>query len=194
MKTIRILTTLLISFASHQAFAGPVRMAIPSGTDILVRADETIDSRKADEGRIYAGTVDQDILDERGQVAVRKGARAELLVREVESGKDLILDLQSIKFDGRRYFVNADDYETMQPHKGIGKNGRTAKMLGGGAIFGTVIGALAGGGRGAAIGALSGAAGGAVLQTVTRGKSVKVPAEAVLTFRLERPLHLYPVE
>jgi hypothetical protein len=146
------------------------------------------------EGRIYPGTIDQDILDEHGRVAVPKGARAELLVREVRPCKDLILDLQSITVNGRRHIVNADDFETMQRHKGIGKNSRTAKSVGGGAIFGTIIGALAGGGRGAAIGAVSGAAGGGILQTLTRGKNVKVPAETVLTFRLERPLYLYPAE
>lgn len=64
----------------------------------------------------------------------------------------------------------------MRRHAGIGKNGRTAKLVGGGAIFGTIIGALAGGGKGAAIGAVSGAAGGGALQTLTRGKTVRVPS------------------
>ncbi|HYZ85340.1 MAG TPA: hypothetical protein VE621_13100 [Bryobacteraceae bacterium] len=194
MKTLGLLTTLLVSFASPQVFAGQGRMFIPAGTNILVRADETIDSKRADEGRIYPGTIDQDVLDQHGRVAVRRGARAELMVRRVESGKDLVLDLQSIQINGRRYFVNADDFETMQKRKGVGKNKRTAEMVGGGTIFGTILGAIAGGGAGAAIGAVSGAAGGGLLQTFTRGKHVRVPAEAVLTFRLERPLFLYPVQ
>src|SRR3954447_19625262 len=46
---------------------------------------------------------------------------------------------------------------------------------------------LVGGGRGAAIGAVS-AVGVGVVHTLSRGKSVTVPAEAVLTVRLERPL------
>jgi hypothetical protein len=168
-------------------------MVIPGGSDILVRADETIDSRTADEGRIYAGTVDQDILDTAGNVAVRKGSRAELLVREVEPKKELVLDLQALIVNGRRHFVNAGDYDAMQQRKGIGKNWRTAKMVGGGTIFGSILGALAGGGNGAAIGALSAAVGGGALQIFTRGKAVKVPAEAVLTFHLEKALNLYPV-
>lgn len=67
-------------------------------------------------------------------------------------------------------------------------------MLGGGTAFGSILGALAGGGNGAAIGALSGAVGGGALQMFTRGKAVRVPAEAVLTFRLDKPLNLYPVQ
>jgi hypothetical protein len=169
-------------------------LVIPAGTDILVRAGETIDSRTADEGRVYSATVDQDILDAAGNVAVHRGARAELLVREVEPKKELVLDLQSLMVNGRRHFVNAGDYDAMQKRKGIGKNWRTAKMVGGGTVFGSIVGALAGGGSGAAIGALSGAAAGGATQLFTRGKAVKVPAEAVLTFQLKKPLNLYPVE
>jgi outer membrane lipoprotein SlyB len=66
-------------------------------------------------------------------------------------------------------------------------------MVGGGTAFGSILGALVGGGNGAAIGALSGAVGGGAFQMFTRGKAVKVPAEAVLTFRLEKPLNLYRV-
>ena len=53
-----------------------------------------------------------------------------------------------------------------------------------------MIGAIAGGGKGAAIGAATGAGAGAVGQTVTKGKSVKVPSESLLTFRLDRSLRL----
>ena len=51
-------------------------------------------------------------------------------------------------------------------------------------------GSVAGGGRGAAIGAIAGAATGAGVQVLTRGKEVRVPAETVLTFRLDQPLQL----
>lgn len=63
-------------------------------------------------------------------------------------------------------------------------------MVGGGAALGTLIGAVAGGGKGAAIGAITGAAGGAAIQVLTRGKEVNVPAETVLTFRLDQPWRL----
>jgi hypothetical protein len=52
--------------------------------------------------------------------------------------------------------------------------------------------AIFGGGRGAAIGAGAGAGGGFVTQLFTRGKQVKVPAETLLHFRLEKPLVLQP--
>jgi hypothetical protein len=59
-------------------------------------------------------------------------------------------------------------------------------MVGGAAAIGTLIGAIAGGGDGAAIGAAVGAAGGAAAQVLTRGDQVRIPAESVLTFRLDQ--------
>jgi hypothetical protein len=72
----------------------------------------------------------------------------------------------------------------------VGANRRTAEMVGGGAVLGTLLGAIAGGGKGAAIGAAAGAAAGAGVQVLTRGKTVRVPAESVLTFRLDQPVTL----
>ncbi len=68
-------------------------------------------------------------------------------------------------------------------------NKRSGKYMGGGAALGAIIGAIAGGGKGAAIGAASGAGAGAATQILTRG-SVKVPAETLLTFKLDAPLRL----
>jgi hypothetical protein len=180
--------------AATLTLVAAARVIIPAGTDVLVRTDEPINSKTADEGRVYAAHLDQDVLDASANVAVRKGTSAEILVRRVISGKELVLDLQALFIDGRRYFVTADDYDQTRTHKGIGVNQRTGVMVGGGAIFGSIVGALAGGGQGAAIGALGGAAGGGLTQIFTRGKAVKVPAETVLTFKLEKPLRLYEVQ
>ena len=69
-------------------------------------------------------------------------------------------------------------------------NKRTAEAVGGGAVLGGIIGAIAGGGKGAAIGVLVGGAGGAGAQVLTRGHDVQVPAETLLTFRLDKPVML----
>jgi len=46
------------------------------------------------------------------------------------------------------------------------------------------------GGKGALIGGVAGAAAGAGGEVLTRGHSVRVPRDTLLTFRLERPLEL----
>jgi hypothetical protein len=78
--------------------------------------------------------------------------------------------------------------------QGMGANKRTAEFTGGGAALGAIIGAIAGGGKGAAIGAGAGAGGGAATQILTKGGSIKVPAESVLTFSLDKPLRVTAVQ
>jgi outer membrane lipoprotein SlyB len=63
-------------------------------------------------------------------------------------------------------------------------------MLGGGAALGGLLGAIAGGGKGAVIGAITGAAAGGAVQVLTKGKEVRVPAETILTFKLDQPVRL----
>ncbi len=70
------------------------------------------------------------------------------------------------------------------------RTNRSAKVIGGTAALGAIIGAIAGGGSGAAIGTLAGAGAGTAAQVATSGQKVKVPAEARLTFTLQNPLDL----
>jgi hypothetical protein len=163
---------------------------VPSGTEIAVRINETIDAKSPSDSRIYTAVVDRDVKDNNGTVVVPRGSDAELILRDV-SDSEVILDLESIDVNGRRYMVSTQsEAVTAEGSRkdGIGANERTGKYVGGGALIGSIIGAIAGGGKGAAIGAATGAGAGAVGQTVTRGGTVRIPSESVLTFRLDRPL------
>jgi hypothetical protein len=57
-------------------------------------------------------------------------------------------------------------------------------------VLGTIIGAIAGGGKGAAIGLGSGAAVGAGAEILTKGQRVRIPSETRLTFVLENAVRL----
>jgi hypothetical protein len=164
------------------------RDTIPAGVKIPIRLDQSIDVRVPSDGRIFTGQVAEDVMSPESSVVIPRGARAELIVQNLP-GDEGTVDLDSISFDGRRYMVNAEKYDVSR-RSGVGTNKRTAKYVGGGAVFGTLLGALAGGGKGAAIGALAGGAAGAGAQTVTRGHDVRIPAETVLDFRLDEPLQL----
>jgi hypothetical protein len=166
------------------------RGIVGPGTPIQVRTNERISAKDVDEGRYYSGAVVNNVVDQTGRVVIPKGSPAQMVVRRI-SKRELVVDLDAIDVNGRRYVVASQPSTEVSAKKpGIGKNKRTAKFLGGGAAAGTVIGAIAGGGKGALIGALVGGAGGAGAQVLTRGKTVKVPAESVLTFRLNAPLVL----
>jgi hypothetical protein len=167
---------------------------IPETAEIQVRANEDIDSRTATEGRTYSAEIYQDVPTEDGSIAIPRGAQADLVIREIKEGgtvssPQLVLDLQSVRIDGRRYLISTEDLE-QSGRAGIGKNRRTAEMLGGGAALGGLLGALAGGGKGAVIGAVAGAAAGGAVQVLTKGDRVRVPAETVLKFELDEPARL----
>ena len=168
---------------------------LPAGTEIAVRTNETIDSQNANEGQLFPAEVQQDVTDSSGRVVIPKGSQAELTIRNVNSGggmtgsSELALGLDSVNVNGNTYRVSTEDV-SQQGNSGLGKNKRTGEYVGGGAVLGTLIGAIAGGGKGAAIGAVTGAAAGAGAQVLTRGKSVRVPAETVLRFRTDQPMQL----
>jgi hypothetical protein len=171
-------------------------MVVPSGTEISVRTNDIIDSTQAREGQSFSAVIANDVTGASGEVLIPKGADAELVLRQASSGgttgsPELTLDLQSVSTGGHRYEVSSSDLQQGN-NRGLGKNKRTATMVGGGAVLGTLLGAIAGGGKGAAIGAASGAAVGGTAQVLTKGKEVKVPAETVLNFKLDQPLHLDP--
>ena len=75
-------------------------------------------------------------------------------------------------------------------NSGIGNNQETIEHVGGGALLGTVIGAITGGAKGAAVGAAAGAAVGAGTQILTHGRRVSIPAESLITYRLQNGLDL----
>ena len=169
-------------------------VVLPVGTELAVLTNQEIDSKTATEGQVFSADVAQNVVNSSGQVVIPKGSEAELVIRKVSGGgmtggSEVTLDLQSVKVGGRRYMVNTQDLE-QKGSEGIGANRRTAEMVGGGAVLGTLIGAIAGHGKGAAIGAVAGAAAGTGTEILTRGKAVHVPAETTLRFKLDQPLRL----
>ena len=168
---------------------------VPDGTKVAVRTEDTIDSAKATEGQTYAAEVADDVLDANGDVVIPRGSNAQIVIRSASKGgkirgaSDLVLDLQSVSVEGQEYTVSTVDLQ-QKGRSGVGANKRTAEMTGGGAALGAIIGAIAGGGKGAAIGAGAGAGGGALTQVLTKGGSIKVPSETVLTFQLDKPVKI----
>ena len=167
---------------------------LSSGTELMVRTSEAIDSSTAVVDQTFSAIVEHDILGESDSVIIPAGSHAVLVVRQISSGgatgsPDIVLDMQSMTVNGRRYLVSTADLKE-DSGTGIGKNKRTAETVGGGAALGTIIGAIAGGAKGAAIGVLVGAAGGAGVEVLNRGKDVRVPAETLLSFRLDKPVTL----
>jgi hypothetical protein len=167
---------------------------LPVGTQVSVRTEDTINSATAVEGQTYPGEVTDEVLDANGDVVIPHGSNALLVIRSASKGgrfrgaSDLVLDLQSISVAGQQYLISTSDVRE-NGKQGLGANKRTVEFTGGASAIGAIIGAIAGGGKGAAIGAGAGAGGGALAQILTKG-SIRVPAETVLTFQLDKPVQI----
>lgn len=175
--------------APAAASVGPGgEVTIPAGQSILVRMVDGVDSSKNHVGDIFHASLETD-LNVNGTLVAHKGTDVYGRLAEAKksgnfTGKsELQLELTRLVIDGHDYPVVSSDY-TLQ---GKGQGSQTAKKVGVGAVAGTIIGAIAGGGKGAAIGAAAGGATGAGVQVLTKGAQVKVPSETVLEFRLEQP-------
>jgi hypothetical protein len=168
---------------------------VPAGTQISVRTDQEINSASAAEGQAFAGEVTKDVVDSAGDVAIPKGSSAQIVIKSASKGgsirgaSDLVLDLKSVTIGGQRYGVQTEEIG-QRGREGVGANKRTAEFAGGGSALGAIVGAIAGGGKGAGVGAASGAGAGALTQILTKGKSIRIPAETILTFKLDQPLRI----
>jgi hypothetical protein len=172
-------------------------LTIPAGTNLSIRADQDIKAANVSRGMTYQAEIANDVTGPNGNVVIPRGTPAQLIVvdanpnNDTNNTKDLALALNSINLNGRNYMVQSNTVNDGSGRPGgIGANKRTGKYVGGGALAGAVIGAIAGGGKGAAIGAVLGGAGGAGAQVLTRGHQINVPAETVLNFKLDQPVYL----
>ena len=165
--------------------------ALPAGTKLVIRMIDGVDSERNSTGQTFAASLDEPVLID-GNTVIPRGADVVVkLVDEKRSGKlagrtTLTLDLMSVKVNGRMVDVNTQTVS----EESSSRTARTAKMAGGGAVLGTIIGAAAGGGKGAAIGLGSGAAAGAGVEVLTKGQRVQIPSETRLTFVLENAVRL----
>jgi hypothetical protein len=173
--------------------AAPQRtqVELPAGTNVVVRMIDSVDSEVNRMGQTFQASLDEPILLN-GETVVPRGADVVVkLVDEKQSGKlagraELTLDLVSVRVDGRMVDINTSTVSQQSGSRGA----RTAKVAGGTAALGAIIGAIAGGGKGAAIGAGAGAAAGAGAEIITKGQRVKIPSETRLTFVTESPVRI----
>ena len=182
--------------ASQQA-AGPVAppppvvVNLPQGTSIRVRLDTDLGSKISQPGDTFTATVADDVM-KGGDVIIAKGARAEGTVVDAKplgkfkGGAALVVKLDRVTSRWGSYPVETSSISQAQN----GKGKRSATMIGGGAGLGALIGGLAGGGKGAAIGALAGGGAGTAGSAFTGNKQIVLPAETLLTFKLDHSVRI----
>ena len=167
----------------------PVKHVIPAGTILSVRLNNGVDSSRNRVGDTFRATLNAPIRDG-GEVVVSAGANVEGRVVDVSNAgsysghSELKLELTKLICHGEAYALQTESYGRADSGRGKG----TAQAVGGTAAVGTIIGALAGGGKGAAIGSVAGAGAGGLARGVSKPQPITFPPETVLTFKLLQPV------
>ncbi len=171
-----------------QTQAAASKVTIPTGTRILIRMVDSVDSSKQQVGYRFTANletnlqVDDMVVAPRGSTVYGRLANAES-AGNMSGGAVLTLELTDIVINGTAYPLLTTSYQVASQ----GQGSKTAKRVVGGTGLGALVGGLAGGGKGAAIGAGAGAAAGTTVSAASKGKQVSVPSESLLEFRLEQP-------
>jgi len=167
----------------------PTGVTLSAGTNFVVRMIDAVDSETNRVGQTFRATLDQPVMMD-GKTIIPRGTDVVVkLTDSKQSGKltgkaELALQLQSVSINGSMVDINTQTVDKESASRGE----KTAKVAGGGAVLGGIIGAVAGGGKGAAIGAGAGAATGAGVEMATSGQHVKIPSETRITFVLDNPV------
>lgn len=164
-------------------------VALPAGTVVTVRTIDRIDSDAAKAGETYRASLDEPLVVN-GQTLAPAGADATIRVVRVEQSgtvrgsEEIALELDSIRGSNRTFTVRTSPAEVAAKSRGQ----QSAKVIGGTAAVGAIIGAIAGGGKGAAIGAASGAGAGTAIQAI-RGQRIKIEPETRLDFTISEDVY-----
>ena len=163
----------------------PPPLVVPAGTNMVVRMGNTIDTKTANAGDTFTGTLAHAVAVG-DDIAIPAGSNVSgTVVASKSPGKfkgegELVVSLTTVDVNGVPTSIQTSNYGVTV--KGKGK--RTAVITGGGAGGGALIGGLAGGGKGALIGGLLGAGAGAAGSAFTGNKDLQIPAESAVTFKL----------
>lgn len=169
----------------------PAVVELPAGAHIRVRLDQDLSSNGSRPGDSFSATVADDVTAN-GTTIIPQGARADGTVVDAKGlgkfkgGALLAIRLDRVHTRWGSYPVDTGTIDRAE--KGKGK--RSAAFIGGGAGLGALIGGLAGGGKGAAIGALAGGGAGTAGSAFTGNKQIVLPAETLVTFRLDRSVRI----
>ena len=162
---------------------------IPTGSSLLVRLIDSIDSESDTVGQVFTARLAEPLMVESIEVAPRgsdiRGRIVEVRgAGRVSGSAELQLELSQIVVNGIPYALTTAEYAEV----GEGRGEETATRVGTAAGLGALIGLIAGGGKGAAIGAGVGAGAAGAVQVMTKGEKLYIPAETLLGFTLSQNL------
>jgi hypothetical protein len=164
---------------------------VSEGTSLVVTLESTVSSARSQAGDTFLGKLSEPI-EAGGRVLVPAGAevRGKVLAAEgsgrVKGRARLAVTFDGLEVKGRKLDIETSTVDVTAEKQ----HGRDAKVIGGAAAAGALIGAIADGGSGAGKGALIGGAAGTGAVLATKGKEVEFAAGNRLKVKLKKPLSL----
>lgn len=169
----------------------PRPRVVASGTALPIVLKEALSTKTAQPEQRVAAELAEDVVVD-GDVLLPAGSEVRgHVVSSLRSGRvkgkaQLVVAFDQVHAGGKTYRIDATGLDVT-----AGKStGKDAKIVGGAAAGGVLIGAIAGGGSGAAKGGLIGGAAGGAAVLATRGKEVELPAGSRHTIELKKSLRL----
>ena len=166
-------------------------MVLPEGTELHLVLEQPLSSLNSRPGDTVTARVESAVGDD-GRIVLPGGTVLQGRVSEAKgsgrvSGRARVaVDFDRIVVRGRTQELEVSPVVVEAP----GEGGRDAKVVGGSAAAGAVLGAIAGGGKGAVKGAVIGAGAGGAAVLISKGKEVDMPAGSRWTVRLRNSVRL----
>jgi hypothetical protein len=169
----------------------PESLTIPAGAVLAATLETGISSATSKEGDAILARLTEDVkVSER--VVLKSGTELRgRVVAATPSGR--VKGRAHLAFDFDRVVVGGKEREIALRAVDItaeSSKSKDAKIIGGGAGAGLIIGAIADGKKGAAIGTAVGAAAGTGAVLATRGREVELPSGTALKLKVEREARL----
>jgi type IV secretory pathway VirB10-like protein len=171
--------------------AEPTRMVLPEGTELTLVLETAVSSATSNEGDPVVARVERAVSDD-GRIVLPGGTVLHGRVTEAQaSGRvkgraRLAIDFDRIVVRGRTHQLDASPLVA----EAAGGGGRDARIVGGSAAAGAIIGAIADGKKGAVKGAVIGAGAGGAAVLATKGKDVEMPSGSRWTVRVQDSLRM----
>ena len=164
----------------------PVTIRVPVGAVLEVRLAEPMSTQTHKAGDEFVAILDQDVVVD-GKVVFPEGAKAygTLLAAEgsgrVEGRAEMTITLTELRLREEPLRVKTGNI-TIQAE---GTQSRDAKVIGGAAGVGAVLGGIIAGKKGVAVGAAVGGGAGTATVLTTKGKEVEFEPEHKFSFSFE---------
>jgi type IV secretory pathway VirB10-like protein len=166
-------------------------LVLPEGTELHLILEEGLSSATSRVGETVTARVESAMGDD-GRIVLPGGSVLQGRVTDVRSSgrvsgrARLAVDFDRIVVRGRTHELDATQIMAEAPSQ----SGRDAKIVGGSAAAGAILGAIADGKKGAVRGAVVGAGAGGAAVLITKGREIELPAGSRWTVRVRNPVRL----